>query len=216
MSQPQVAMWQAGAAARARAKLYPVACLVILLLLLLPLRCIHFTDPAADYARARQLFESGYLANGQEEAARGYARFLSTRPEWASQFLLLEAESMIWRGMNESALHRLSAQPVAFYRPEALVEKLSLEAVAYTRLQQFSEAARRLADSDRMCAANPYATCGGFIRAEGILALELGKFAQAKDYFLRSLSFARDAQRPHSGNYGSSLHRRGFAAERAL
>jgi CHAT domain-containing protein/Tfp pilus assembly protein PilF len=191
MPQTSVAMLQAAAPVRSRAKFYPFLGLIVLLLLLLPLRCIHLTDPAAEYARARQLFESGYLANGQQEAARGYSRFLSTRPEWASQFLLLEAESMIWRGMNESALHLLSTQPLAFFQPAMLVQKLSLEAVAYTRLQKFSEAANLLADSERICAANAYATCGGAIRAEGIIALEQGRFAQAKDYFVKSLSFAR-------------------------
>jgi CHAT domain-containing protein len=160
-------------------------------LVLIPLRGTHISDPLAEYAQARRLFESGYLAGSQKQAAAAYRRFLETHPQSAAQFLLLEAESLVWRGMNDDALRVLSLQPASFFTPEGIIQKLTLEGVALTRLEEFAVAAQKLRESENLCAARAYSTCGGVLRAQGILALEQGDVPRSKDLFLKSLSFAR-------------------------
>ena len=149
------------------------------------------SDPKIEFSRARTLFESGHLAESQVAAARGYKRLRSSHPDWASQFLLLEAESSIWRGMNDDALRLLSSEPATFYNQEGMIQKLALEAVALTHLERLPEAAHNLADSSARCRAAVLPVCGGVLRAQGILALEQGQLNEARDFFLKSLAFAR-------------------------
>ncbi len=160
------------------------------LLLLTSLRCTHSTDPQTEYSRTRRVFESGYLASSQEEAAQAYVRFAGTRPEWAARFLLLEAEAMEWRGMYDDALRVLSSRPPRYFGSEE-VTKLTLESVALTHLEQLTAATKKLAEAERWCASLPELTCGGVLRARGILALEKGEFDGAKAAFLKSLDVAR-------------------------
>jgi CHAT domain-containing protein len=163
----------------------------VALLLLIPLHCTVFVDPAMEYARTRRLFESGYLARSQELARQGYFRFLDTRPEWASLFLTLQAESMLWRGLNEETLEVLSVQPRTFYRADEIVRKLTLEGVALIHLQRFAAATEKLTESAHLCGIQLYPTCGGMLQAQGIEALEQGDFGTAKDFLTRSLAFGR-------------------------
>src|ERR1700683_5565948 len=80
------------------------------LLLFVPLHCIRSGYIQAEYDHAFQLFQHGYLAKSQEEAERGRRRFLVSDPEWAARFRCLEADAMVWRGMNEDAQRLLSSQ----------------------------------------------------------------------------------------------------------
>jgi CHAT domain-containing protein/tetratricopeptide (TPR) repeat protein len=163
----------------------------VALLLLIPLQCTVVVDPAMEYSRTRRLFQSGYLARSQELARQGYFRFLDTRPEWASLFLMLQAESMLWRGLNEETLQVLSTQPRTFYRTDEMVRKLTLEGVALIHLQRFAAATEKLAESRNLCGIQVYSTCGGMLQAQGIEALEQGDFGTAKDFLTRSLAFGR-------------------------
>ena len=163
----------------------------IALLPLIPLRDTHLPSPAAEYERAWHLFESGHLAAARENAAIGYQQFVSAQPEWASRFLLLEAETMIWLGMNDDALHLLSIHPPVAYPPDQAAQALSLESVALTHLQRFPAAEQKLEESRLLCAGNVYSGCGGVLRAAGILSLERGNFGDARDSFLQALNSAR-------------------------
>jgi CHAT domain-containing protein len=173
-----------------------------LLLTVIPLHCVRFIDPAVEYSLVQHLFESGYLASSQERAKQGYSRFLTTRPEWASRFLLLEAESMVWRGLNEDALGLLAVSSVQFFSSDEVIRKLTLEGVAFTHLEKFSDATRRLQLSQHLCSAITSSACAGVLRAQGILAFEQGQEAEAKDYFLRSLAIARTS---HDGMLESTV-----------
>jgi CHAT domain-containing protein len=161
------------------------------LILLVPLRDSRVFDGPGAYQQARTLFERGYLEQSQQQAAAGYRELLSTRPELARKFLLLDAESMVWRGMNPDALRLLSIQPPGSFTPEESVQKLTLEGVAHTRLQEFPAAAASLQQAESLCASATYATCGGVFRAQGIWALEQGDVASSRDFFLKSLAFSR-------------------------
>src|SRR6266567_2468530 len=61
------------------------------------------------YDHANRLFRDGDLIKTQQEAERGYSRFLVSNPAWAAKFQLLRAQALIWRGMNEDALRVLAS-----------------------------------------------------------------------------------------------------------
>ncbi len=163
----------------------------IALLLLMPLLDTHPPDPAREYAQAWHLFESGHLAASRTQAAIGYERYARTKREWAPKFLLLEAEAMIWLGMNEDALRLLSDHPLALDSPDQTIQALSLESVALAHLQRFPAAEQKLEKSQSLCVGKAESRCGGVLRAAGILSLERGNFADAKDSFLQALNSAR-------------------------
>src|SRR6478736_9583350 len=165
--------------------------LAFLLLLLIPLQEARTSTPQASYEHARQLFLHGYLERSQREAELGYKRLGSRHSTWASRFQLLEAKAMVWRGMYENALGILSSTSLVITNPADKIERLTLEALAYTRLHQFARADNKLSEAEQLCFAGDYQECGGVIGARGNLAVEHGDFAKAHDLYLASLSFAR-------------------------
>ena len=165
--------------------------LPVVLLLLIPLQDSLPVNARAAYDRAWQLFLHGELAKCQSKAAQGYSQFQIYDPEWALKFRLLEATAMVWRGVYEDALRILAVLPPAQLDSEEKIEKLTVEAVAYTRLQKFPVAEQRLAQAESLCVAATSAPCGGVLRARGVLALERGQLTLARQFFLESLSFAR-------------------------
>jgi CHAT domain-containing protein len=161
------------------------------LLFLIPLKDANPGNAQKAYEHAQQLFLHGHLEKSQRESEREFRRFKDSNPDWASKFQLLEAEALVWRGMYEEALRALSVQGLITSSPEENVRKLVLEGVSFTRLHQFSSATQRLAEAERLCMVSIYAACGGVPRARGALAMEQGQFAEAHEFYLESLQFAR-------------------------
>jgi CHAT domain-containing protein/Tfp pilus assembly protein PilF len=169
---------------------------LLLLLGVLPLEDTRPASVAARYDHATRLFQSGYLALSQQEAESAVKQYQSSDLAWASRFTLLEANSMLYRGMYEDALHVLSSlrNPAA---PDAgTIEKLAIEAVALVRQQQISAADQRLIQAETICHASDFATCGNVLAARGIFVAKLGQFDQARQSFLRALAFARSHHDP--------------------
>src|ERR1017187_9988764 len=100
------------------------------LLLSLPLEDTRPVSAQAMYDHASQLFLHGDLAGSQQEAARGYRRFLRSDPASASGFLLLEANALVWSGMYENGLRALSSRTVTPYTPGQLILRLTIEGTA--------------------------------------------------------------------------------------
>lgn len=100
---------------------------------------------------------------------------------------------MVWRGMTDDALHLLSEPPITQIKgdPELFAQKLTLEALAFTFLQNSSAANERIAEAEGVCTSAAASTCGNILKARGILAGANGDFGKARQYFLESLSFAR-------------------------
>jgi CHAT domain-containing protein len=163
----------------------------LVLLLLIPLKDALPYNAATAYERAQKLFIHGYLAESQRQAEQGYRLSINFSSFWASKFQLLEAESMEWRGLYEDALRVLAARPRAFNQPEVATEKLSAESVALTHLQRFSEAKQKLIEAESLCGAISNESCGGVLRARGVLSMQRGQLAEARRSFLESLSFAQ-------------------------
>jgi CHAT domain-containing protein len=191
IAQSRLAARSRGKRISVRAAAYVFSGLLLVTFVALIVLLHAHSDPKIEFSRARVLFESGHLAESQVAAAKGYQRFRSSHPDWASQFLLLEAELLIWRGMSDDSLRLLSTEPATFYNQEGIIQKLALEAVALTHLERLPEALQKLADSSARCRAAMPSVCGGVLRAQGILALEQGQLPQARDFFLKSLAFAR-------------------------
>ena len=133
----------------------------------------------------------GDLTQAQKEAERGRNRFQRSDPEWAWKFRVLEAETLLLRGMSQEALALLHTQSAAPEDRNLLVEMLAIEGVAYVRLHSFPEAERSLERAKQLCAVVQEASCGSVMRAQGILALERGQLASAQKFFEDCLSFAR-------------------------
>ncbi len=164
---------------------------VAVLLFLVPLKDVNLIDASVAYDHARLLFLHGNLEKSQDESEQGYWRFRNSDPTWASKFQLLEAEAMVWRGMYDSALSLLTGQFLAGNSSDEIIERLTLEGVALTGLQQFSAAEQYLIEAGNLCAGVTAAACGGVSRARGVLALKHGQFAEARRFFLESQQFAQ-------------------------
>src|SRR5258708_18486396 len=73
--------------------------------------CDRHSNAQAAFEHARQTFIHGDLARSQEEAEEGYRRFSRVSPGSAWKFRILEAESLLWRGMSQKALATLRSMP---------------------------------------------------------------------------------------------------------
>jgi CHAT domain-containing protein len=161
------------------------------LVLLSPLHDAGPRPLQVEYEQAQQLFLHGYLEASQAAAEKGYKRSRATNSVWAAKFQLLKAEAMVWRGFYENALYILVSNSPPVGDSNEIIEKLTLEGVALTRLQRFSAAHQNLLEAEEICSRKVLTTCGEVPRAMGVLAIEEGQFAKAKDSFSQSLNFAR-------------------------
>lgn len=163
----------------------------IALLLVVPIADNRADSIQAAYDHAHNLFLNGDLIKSQQEAERGYRRLVGANPEWASKFLLLNAQALIFRGMNEDALRVLTAKPLILRDRESIIEGLTLEGVAYTYLAKYPDADRKLAEARNLCNGAIDAVCNRVIFRRALLALTRGQFSDARQLFLENLSLAR-------------------------
>ena len=99
---------------------------------------------------------------------------------------------MIFRGFYENALGTLSEIHTDSSEPRESIQKLTLQGVAHTHLQQFAKANEELVAASRICDSRIYKECGDLLRARGMAAMERGEFTGARELFLRNLNFARE------------------------
>jgi len=164
---------------------------LLLIALLIPLEDTRPGSTQAVYDYAQQLFNHGKLPECQQEATEAALRFQTIDPAWASKFQLLEAESMLFRGMYPNTLRLLATWQLDPNYPDGIVKKLVIEAVALIRQQQSSAANERLTQAETLCQGGDYVSCGDVLRARGILANTLGHDAEARRFYVRSFDFAR-------------------------
>ncbi len=173
-------------------KLFGLVLLLALgLVLLVPVQDSRFSSFESQYENASQLFFRGYLEKSQTAAELAYLRSKTANPRWAARFQLLEAESMVWRGLYDNAEQLLESNPPIPGDPDRAVLRLTLEAVSLTRLQQPSAADQRLTEAAELCLQQIVKGCGEVPRARGILAIQRGDFVGAKAFFFESLQYAR-------------------------
>jgi CHAT domain-containing protein len=161
----------------------------------LPLIFLQEVQPGstqAEYDRVRLVFVHGYLEESQLQAEHGYRRSLRFNPGLAAKFLLLEAESMLWRGLSEDALHVLAVWSPASATSDDVVQERALEGAAFSHLKDLSEANGRFSQAANLCAKASYPACGDLLMAQGMSAVAHGDFEGAREELLGSLPIARD------------------------
>ena len=171
-------------------KILPVASLFALVLLIGPIKDTMPAEAQLVYDHAWRLFEQGYLAKSQSESELAFHQFQISDPAAAAKFRLLDAEAMLYRGMYDGALDALGSYR-KFGNQDGLIEKLAIEAVAYTRQGQLSLAREKIAQAQSMCGATAAPACGEVLSAQAILAIKVGHLEDARDLFLKTLVFAR-------------------------
>jgi CHAT domain-containing protein len=92
--------------------------------------------------------------------------------------------------MSQQVLGLLDAIPSPVYQV-LRISILTLQGIAHARLHNFQDAEQKLKQADDACAHSAEASCGAVLRAHGVLAMEQAQYADAKDYFERTLAFAR-------------------------
>ena len=145
----------------------------------------------AEYERVWRMFVRGDLARSQQEAETDYRRFLNSDPDLAWKFRILEADALSWRGKSEEVVALFESSPPPPALRNIAVQARTLQGVALAHLHNFPEADRKLTEAQALCPESTDPTCGGVMRARGVLAMELGDFPQAKQFFEQSLLFAR-------------------------
>src|SRR5579863_3938991 len=154
------------------------------------LACSHRDKPQATFEHTYRAFLHGDLKQSQEEAGRECQRLRNSNPGWAWKFRVLQAKSLLWRGMYEQALTLLNSPPTRPDDVDSVIEILTIEGVAYARLHQFEEAEGKLGQAEQICLVSSAATCGNMTLARGVLAVQRGQLGAAKQLFEQSLEFA--------------------------
>ena len=168
----------------------------VLLILSGWLGCDRHDSPQSTFEAAQQTLRHGDLTRAEDQAEQGYQRFQASSAGWARRFRVLEAEALLLRGMYQPGLTLLNTtlpdnEPNPQDSKFLVIEILTLRAVAQARLQRFSEAGQSIKRAEELCAASQELSCGGVLRARGILAVQQGQPLAAEGFFHQTLSFAR-------------------------
>ncbi len=131
------------------------------------------------------------MIHSQQGAAEGYRRFLSSSPEWAWKFQILEAESLLWQGKYPEVLHLLNEQVLSTAPKEGAVPILTLQGIAHARQLEIQTATQKFEEAERLCAEHITAGCGQAFQGHGLFSLGQNRFEEARQYLERSLSLAR-------------------------
>jgi CHAT domain-containing protein len=164
---------------------------LLLLIITCGIACRRQENPQVAFGHAYKAFLRGDLKLSQEEADREYQRLRNSNSQWSWKFRILEAQSLLWRGMYQQVLTLLSSPPDRPDDRQSWLEVLALEGTARARLHDFPAAEAKLGQAIEACQIFHEATCGDVIRAQGILAIQRGQVDSARNYFERSLQFAR-------------------------
>jgi len=109
-------------------------------------------SPAAIFGRADAQREQGHLLAAQSQAEAGYRRFLGNDEFWANKFRLLEAEVLVYRGLNQEAIKVLGSAPVSWIaKPDQAAHGYLLEALAFYRLSQDDKSSASLLAAEKVC-----------------------------------------------------------------
>lgn len=136
----------------------------------------------------------GALGESQQEAKEAYEQYRNSNRLWASRFLLLEAQSMLHRGLYDGALQVLQPYHPSLADPDDYLKKLVIESIALARQQDPSEGERKIAQAEKVCAQRVFLACGEVEQAHALLVLRDGNFQEAQTLLKASLSFAEAHQ----------------------
>jgi CHAT domain-containing protein len=153
--------------------------------------CAGHPDPQAAFEHAQATFRHGNMAAARDEAESGYKAFHGVSAEWAWKFTILRARVLYWQGMNDRVLETLSSESEPPPSPELVVQRQTLQGVAYLSTGKPADADRKLAQAEQVCATSPNPACGETASARGGLEMARAHYLQAQDLFERALASAR-------------------------
>lgn len=155
--------------------------------------CARWKDPQFAFDHAMQAFRNGQVLTAQQEAEAGYRRFHSRGPEWAWRFLLLEADALAWRGMNDRVLTLLGSEKTS-PPGDLVIRKAWLEGSAYTSMNRFEEAERKFLEGEQLCTATKSSDCTNVLLERGVMEMNRGRFSAARELFGKALDIARESK----------------------
>ena len=171
--------------------------------------CDRHNDPQSAFEHAMHAFDTGQVEQAEQEAAAGYQQFHDRGSEWAWKFLLLQAEALAWRGMSDRILPLIAVEKTA-PSGDLAIRKARIESSAYTALNRFQEADRKLQDAEQLCGISKSSDCTGVTLERGFMEMSRGKFEVARGLFGRALAAARESR--DSFKEASALLDLGWAA----
>ena len=158
---------------------------------LVTVACVQHSDPQPTFDEAMRAFRNGEVARADHEAEAGYNRFHNRGADWAWKFLLLRADALAWRGMNDRVLTLLASEK----NPppgDLAIRKARVEGAAYTSMNRFDEAERVFSNAESLCQQSSSADCTDVLLERGLMEMNRGQFAAAKDLFGEALKKARE------------------------
>ena len=172
----------------------PLACcwVPLILILVCSSACVRRKDPQSVFDHALETFRKGQVAGAQKEAEAGYKRFHNDGPQWAWRFLLLQADALAWRGMNEKALNLIRSESTPIPGGELAVQKGRLEGAAYSALHRFADAEQKFDEAAKLCATESYPDCVDLALDQGVMEMARGSFIRAQDGFMQALQLSRE------------------------
>jgi CHAT domain-containing protein/Tfp pilus assembly protein PilF len=155
------------------------------------------------YQQVEDVYHRGDLPKAQSEAKAGYNQSLSSNPELAGKFRLLEIQSMLMRGMYTAAYAELSrSSPEIFATCELAARRSLLEASANYELGNAAEGRKSMEAAKHQCASPDPILSADIATREGVF--EDAPAIAEKD-FMTALSIARQ-QRDRYREAGALLN----------
>lgn len=156
-------------------------------------------SPQANYDAVRLKFQRGDLSAAQAEAEQGIQQYVTTSPDWAGRFRVLEAEILHWRGMRENAFALLDSElPASLASDEVAVRRRVIQALTCCSLQQFPTAVQQfptaegyMNEAQKLASERQPALLGEVALGQGALALRRKEYSSAQTEFQRALKIAR-------------------------
>jgi CHAT domain-containing protein len=163
----------------------------LLFFLVLSSSCARRSDPQSAFDHATQAFRNGQVAKAEQEAKAGYDRFHNRGAEWAWKFLLLQADALAWRGMNDRVLTLIASEKT---EPPAdlSIRKGWLEGSAYASLHRFEDAERKFLEAEQLCGGSNSSDCTDVLLERGVMEMNRGRFEAGRSLFARALIMARE------------------------
>jgi len=150
------------------------------------------SNPDEAFAHARSLFVHGDLNAALREAQQASRQYSGVDPNWTWRLRLLQAEILVWQGLNEQAVSLLVADmPSQLATGDLGVQKHLQQGFAYHRLGRARESDEQLAEAARLCARFSCPSAGELARARGIVELDRGHLNEAEHLLRESLDIAR-------------------------
>jgi CHAT domain-containing protein len=131
------------------------------------------------------------VEKAQQEAEAGYKQFHNRGADWAWKFLLLQADALAWRGMNDRVLTVIAAEKTA-PPGDLAIRKAWLEGSAFGSIHRFEEAERKFSEAEQLCHGSSSADCTDVLLERGVMEMNRGSFGAGRNLFGNALTMARD------------------------